>query len=53
MKVLDEIKQKSFIQLLDGEFRKGTSGNSLDVIDPASEAVIAEITEASSAEIDL
>jgi acyl-CoA reductase-like NAD-dependent aldehyde dehydrogenase len=53
VKVLDEIKQKSFIQLLDGEFRKGTSGNSLDVIDPASEAVIAEITEASSAEIDL
>ena len=52
MGVLNEFDQKSHNILLDGEFRRSESGETLNVIDPATEDVIAEIAETSAAEVD-
>ena len=52
MGVLSEFDQKSHSILIDGEFRRSESTDSLDVIDPATEDVIAQIAETTTAEVD-
>jgi betaine-aldehyde dehydrogenase len=50
--VLSEFDHKSHSILIDGEFRRSESTDSLDVIDPATENVIAQIAETTAAEVD-
>jgi len=50
--VLSEFDHKSHSILIDGEFRRSESTESLDVIDPATENVIAQIAETTAAEVD-
>jgi len=50
--VLSEFDLKSHSILIDGEFRRSESTDSLDVIDPATEDVIAQIAETTTAEVD-
>ena len=52
MDVLSEFDLKSHSILIDGEFRRSESTDSLDVIDPATEDVIAQIAETTTAEVD-
>ncbi|MDH3387050.1 MAG: aldehyde dehydrogenase family protein [Gammaproteobacteria bacterium] len=52
MRVLEEFDHKSHTILLNGEYRRSEATESRDVIDPATENVIAEIAETSAAEID-
>jgi betaine-aldehyde dehydrogenase len=52
MSVLKDFDNKSHTILIDGEFRRSSSGESHAVIDPATEVVIAEIAETSATEID-
>jgi betaine-aldehyde dehydrogenase len=51
--VLTEFDHKSHTILLDGEFRRSEATESRDVIDPATENVIAEIAETTAAEVDV
>ncbi len=53
MGALEEFDRKSHTILLDGEFRRSESTENRDVIDPATENVIAQIAETSAAEIDV
>jgi len=50
--VLSEFDHKSHSILIDGEFRRSESTESRAVIDPATEDVIAEIAETTTAEVD-
>lgn len=52
MSTLEDFDRNSHAILIDGEFRRSEATTSLDVIDPASEAVISEIAETTPAEID-
>ncbi len=52
MSVLEEFDRKSQTILLAGEYRRSDSAEHHDVIDPATEQVIAQIAEATPAEID-
>ncbi|MFT5505062.1 MAG: acyl-CoA reductase-like NAD-dependent aldehyde dehydrogenase [Gammaproteobacteria bacterium] len=52
MSILEEFKQLSHNILLNGEFRLSDSTQSRSVIDPATENVISEIAETSTAEVD-
>jgi acyl-CoA reductase-like NAD-dependent aldehyde dehydrogenase len=52
MGILEEFGRRSRTILIDGEFRKSEATDGRDVIDPASENVIAEIAEATAAEVD-
>ena len=52
MGAIEEFDRKSHRILLDGEYRRSESTQSHDVIDPATENVIAEIAETTAAEID-
>ena len=52
MRVLEEFDHKSHTILLDGEYRRSEATESRNVIDPATEIVIAEIAETTAAEID-
>ena len=52
MGAIQEFDRKSHSILLDGEYRRSESTQSHDVIDPATENVIAEIAETTAAEID-
>ena len=52
MGVLNEFDRKSHAILLDGEFRRSEASESRDVIDPATEDVIAQIAETTAAEVD-
>jgi betaine-aldehyde dehydrogenase len=50
--VLNEFDSKSHAILLDGVFRRSEATESRDVIDPATENVIAQIAETTPAEVD-
>ncbi len=50
--VLGEFNKKSHAILLNGEFKRSDATEARDVIDPATEAVIAQIAETTSAEVD-
>ncbi len=52
MGVLSEFDHKSHSILIDGEFRRSKSTESRAVIDPATENVIAQIAETTTAEVD-
>ena len=52
MSVLKEMQQLSGTILLDGAYIKSAATESLEVIDPATEQIIAEIAETSEEEID-
>lgn len=52
MGILKEFDAISRTILLDGEFKKSESTEGRDVIDPATENVIAEIAETTTAEVD-
>lgn len=52
MGVLADFDNKSHTILLDGEFRRSEATQSRQVIDPATENVIAEIAETTAAEVD-
>ncbi len=52
MDILEEFDRRSHTILIDGEFRKSESTDGLDVIDPSTENVIAEIAEATTVEVD-
>lgn len=52
MGVLNEFDSKSHSILLDGEFRRSEATEARDVIDPATEEVIAQIAETTPAEVD-
>ena len=50
--VLNEFSQKSHAILLNGEFKRSEATEGRDVIDPATETVIAQIAETTRAEVD-
>jgi betaine-aldehyde dehydrogenase len=50
--VLNEFSQKSHTILLNGEFKRSEATEGRDVIDPATETVIAQIAETTKAEVD-
>ncbi|MDH5355853.1 MAG: aldehyde dehydrogenase family protein [Gammaproteobacteria bacterium] len=52
MNMLEEFERRSHTILIDGEFRKSESTDSREVIDPATENVIAGIAEATRLEVD-
>jgi acyl-CoA reductase-like NAD-dependent aldehyde dehydrogenase len=52
MRILEKFDRRSRTILIDGEFRKSEATDGRDVIDAATEDVVAEIAEATATEVD-